>query len=300
MIKSLTVTNYIGESIYIELGNPDPTGLIVANIDGLGPAEASINTTELATGDGGVFSSSRLGTRNIVISFIFQESPTIEEVRQKTYKYFPIKRKVTVRVETDTRTVETDGYVESNSPVIFSEQEYTQISIVCPNPYFYDVGDSYMAFMGATPLFEFPFENPVGSAEIEFSEIVYDKRAILTYSGDIETGVVMTIHAMDTVSGITLYNVNTRESMKIDTERIRKLTGTAFGSADDIVISTIPGDKYCKLLRNGQYTNIISALNKDADWFTLVHGDNVFAFTADVGETKMTITFSYRNAYGGV
>lgn len=300
MIKSLTVTNYIGESIYIELGNPDLTGLIVANIDGLGPAEASINTTELATGDGGVFSSSRLGTRNIVISFIFQEAPTIEEVRQKTYKYFPIKRKVTVRVETDTRTVETDGYVESNSPAIFSEQEYTQISIVCPNPYFYDVGDSYMAFMGATPLFEFPFENPVGSAEIEFSEIVYDKRAILTYSGDIETGVVMTIHALDTVSGITLYNVNTRESMKIDTERIRKLTGTAFGSADDIVISTVPGDKYCRLLRNGQYTNIISAINKDADWFTLVHGDNIFAFTADVGETKMTITFSYRNAYGGV
>lgn len=300
MIKSFKITNYLGDSITLELANPDPSGLIVANVEGLGPVQSSINTTELATGDGAVFSSSRLGTRNIVMSLIFQENPSVEDIRHVTYKYFPIKRKVTVTVETDTRTVETYGYVESNTPVIWSTQEYTQISIICPDPYFYEIGDSYMIFMGVTPLFEFPFENPVGSPEIEFGEIVYDKRAILTYKGDVETGVLITIHALDTVKNITLYNVNTRESMKINTDRIFTLTGDIFGATDDIIISTIPGNKYCRLLKNGKYTNIISALNKDADWFKLVNGDNVFAFTAEAGENKMTVEFTYKNAYGGV
>lgn len=300
MIKSVTVTNYLGDSLVLELANPDPSGLIVANIEGIGPANAYINTTDLATGDGAVFSSSRLGTRNIVLSLIMQEKPTIEDIRHITYKYFPIKRRVTLRFETDTRTVEASGYVESNTPTVFSQQEYTQISILCPDPYFYDIRMSSMAFAGVHPMFEFPFENPVGEKTIEFGDMVQDTRAALVYSGDVESGVVMTLHALDIVEGVTLYNVDTREKMVINTDKITQLTGVPYGSSDDIIISTMPGDKYCRLYRNGKYTNIISALGKNSSWFKLVNGDNVFAFAAEVGDKKLMVEFSYRNAYGGV
>lgn len=52
MIKSLTVTNPKGESLKLELTRPGLSGLAVKSIDGLGPPQASINTSEIATMDG--------------------------------------------------------------------------------------------------------------------------------------------------------------------------------------------------------------------------------------------------------
>ena len=90
--------------------------------------------------------------------------------------------------------------------------------------------------------------------------------------------------------------------MAIDTDKIAAITGIAFAPGDDIIISTIKGDKYVRLLRNGFYINIISALAKDADWLQITPGDNIFDFTTDSAETKtnLMVTFSYRKAYGGV
>ena len=53
MIKSITITNYLGESIKIFLAQDNPDhGLLIKSIEGLGPAKANINTTNLATNDG--------------------------------------------------------------------------------------------------------------------------------------------------------------------------------------------------------------------------------------------------------
>ena len=84
--------------------------------------------------DGSIFASARATERNIVLTLILLPIPSIESVRQKTYSFFPIKKAVTLLVETDNRLVETTGYVESNEPNIFSQQESTQISIICPDP----------------------------------------------------------------------------------------------------------------------------------------------------------------------
>jgi phage-related protein len=140
MIKSITVTNYLGDSIKLELGRPEQSGFLIKSISGLGPSKANINTTEVSTNDGSLFNSARLNQRNIVFDFIFVESinrESIEDIRQKSYKYFPIKKNVDLLIETDNRIVKTTGYVESNEPNIFSSQEGAQISIICPDPYFY-------------------------------------------------------------------------------------------------------------------------------------------------------------------
>lgn len=301
MIKSVTVTNHLGDSLRLELMNPELSGLIIENIEGLGPAKADVNTTTIATFDGSIFNSSRLQNRNIVITLAMLSAPLIEDARLKTYKYFPIKKRVSLMIETDRRTVETVGYVESNEPDIFSEHEKTQISIVCPDPYFYEVANSETIFYGVIPGFEFPFENedPV-LPTIEFGEIVLDTRAILTYTGDAETGVLINISTKDEVGDITIYNIDTQESMFISVDKIEKITGKAFGPGDDILISTVKGSKYVRLLRHGTYTNIISAINKNSDWFQLSNGDNVFAFVSEFGETNVIMSFTYRNAYGGV
>ena len=66
MIRSVTVTNYLGDSIQLELMRPEKSGLIIKSIEGLGPSDAAINMTELSTNDGALYNSARLNKRNIV------------------------------------------------------------------------------------------------------------------------------------------------------------------------------------------------------------------------------------------
>ena len=60
MIKSVTITNHLDESIKLDLFNPEESGFIIKNIEGLGPVKANINFKELATNDGSIDNSTRL------------------------------------------------------------------------------------------------------------------------------------------------------------------------------------------------------------------------------------------------
>mgnify|MGYP001033110678 FL=1 len=51
MIRSVTVTNYLGRSLKLELAQPEKSGFIIKEITGLGPATANINVTDLSTND---------------------------------------------------------------------------------------------------------------------------------------------------------------------------------------------------------------------------------------------------------
>lgn len=303
MIKSVTVTNYINDSIKIELKSPETTGFIVdeGGITGLGPAYAYINTTEFATTDGAVFNSAKASSRNIVMNLLFMESPTIEAVRQRSYKYFPLKRRIKILIEADNRVCETYGYVESNDPSIFSKREGTQISIICPDPYFYSNVDRVILFYGVEPGFEFPFSNEsLSTPLIEFGNIKNEPIQSIYYRGDAEVGFTMYIHALGEITNPAIYNITTREQMRLDSSKIEAITGSGIINGDDIIISTISNDKYIHLVRNGVTTNILNCLDKNADWFALSKGDNVFAYTRDYGITNMQFRVEYKEAYEGV
>jgi hypothetical protein len=304
MIKSITVTNYLGDSIKLELGRPEQSGFLIKSVSGLGPSKANINTTEVSTNDGSLFNSARLNQRNIVFEFIFVESinrESIEDIRQKSYKYFPIKKNVDLLIETDNRIVKTTGYVESNEPNIFSSQEGAQISIICPDPYFYSTEKTVTIFSGIEPLFEFPFENnSLTDNLLEFGRIIVNQEKTVFYKGDSEVGIVIYIHAIGEATNLTIYNALTREVLKIDTDRLEALTGSVIKAGDDIIISTIKGQKFIRLIRDGEYINILNCLGRNSDWFRLVKGDNVFVFTAETGERNLQFRIENSIVYEGV
>lgn len=301
MIKSVTVTNYLGDSIKLELTRPEESGFAIKDIQGLGPGKATVNTTEISTTDGGLFNSARLPSRNIVISIIFLWKETIEDARQLSYKYFPLKRKIKLLIETDNREAEIEGYVESNEPTIFSNSEGTDISIVCPSPYFYARKSMTTVFSGIEPMFEFPFSNEsLISPMLEMGSIQHASDKVVYYDGDAETGVTMTIHAIGEASGITIYNIGTRESMTINTDKIEQFTGAGIGAGDDIIICTIPGSKSIVLQREGETVNILNCLDRNSDWFKLSKGDNVFAFTAEVGSNNLQFSIVSNVVYEGI
>lgn len=304
MIKAITVINYLGDSLKLELARPELSGFVVKSVTGLGPGKANINMTEIATNDGSLYNSSRLPSRNIVISLAFLWDPTIEDVRQRSYKYFPIKKKLSLIVETDNRLAQIDGYVESNEPTIFSKEEGCDISIICPDPFFYSYGPNgtqVTVFSEVESLFEFPFSNESISLNVtELSIINNYLERVITYDGDAPIGVIITIYILGPVTNLTLYNTGTRETMEIISNNIEHYTGSDLIAGDEIIICTVKGNKSVRLLRDGVETSILNCLRRPSDWFTLVRGDNIFAYTADSGKENIQLKVENRVVYEGV
>lgn len=332
MIKSLTVTNYIGESLKINLNDMEPKhGLLVTKIEGIGPTKATINKTDLATSDGSKYNSSKLQERNILLTFKFVESTpeltdnyvtstyNIENTRQRTYKYFPAKRECTLTIESDNRNAKAVGYVESNEPNIFNTEpdEGCQISIICPDPYFYSNEPGYFPhiteFSGLDGEFEWLAE-PDGWSNESLTENLTELGAIKTvfdqsfpYFGDQETGVYMNIHFIAEVTTNILIIKRSpidpnqiKGSFLLEIEKFRALMGgTNFLSGDTITVNTTnnPG---IKLFRSGEYYNILNAVSRDSDWFKLDKGTNSFTFTAYGNEQNIEFRIEDYTLYEGV
>lgn len=326
MIKSVTVINHLGESLKMELTRPEASaGFYIQRIEGLGPVTANINITERAIGDGASYGSARANSRNIVMYLGFLNSGVngdIETIRHRSYKYFPLKKRVTIQIETDKRICETYGYVESNEPDIFSNAETTQISIICPDSYFYDIssidGITAESISYVVPMFEFPDVDPAGTITrnkdgfyndsltdslLTLGELNSDEEYTIVYSGDIEVGIVIHIEPADEIMGdITLCNKTTNEQMVINISKLNTILGEDTGliAGDEVVITTTRGKKSITLLRDGTSYNIIGCLGGYSDWLQLVPGANVFTFSTNAGSSNHRFRIEYKTAYAGV
>lgn len=285
MIRSITITNYLNESMTIDMMSPEKSGLAVSNIDGLGPAEANISSSDLASSDGAIFNSARLSTRQLVFTLLLVPNEQIDEisnaekVRRQIYKYFPIKKKATITFKTDEKEAYVTGYVETCEATIFDQNTSVDVTVLCLDPHFYDISKTSTKFSGTTAAFSFPFSSI--NTSIKFGSIITKTYNNIYYSGDSEVGILFNIHAIGEVRNLKIYNTGTHESMIFNDDQIKALTGSTIINGDDIGISTVQGSKAVKLTRDGIEYNILNALNRDADWFLLNKGDNSFAFTAD-------------------
>ena len=88
--------------------------------------------------------------------------------------------------------------------------------------------------------------------------------------------------------------------MKINTAKLETLTGKGLSAGDDIVISTYKGSKSITLIRNGVFYNILNCLDKNAVWFTLAKGDNIFTFSAETGITNLQFSIENKIVYEGI
>lgn len=326
MINSVTVTNFRNDSIDIELFRPEKTGFLITSIDGISFAEADINTMDVATIDGSQYVSSKMKSRSITLNIAFVGDESVETLRQLCYKYFPSKKKVRLRFNTDNRNLWIDGYVESNKAEIFSENESAAITVICPNPFLRDKGGEVTLRGDATGLFEFPFSNEsLTEPLLEFGSIGYQPEKRIMYSGEADsTGVIVTLefnkafnpnNFMEYVPRIEIYNNSTYEygdgtgKMVLHTSSIKSLTNNEIDVYNNsivgakIVISSVVGDKYIKLIdrtRTKEY-DILGAMNRiESSWLYLIPGENIFVLNAELSISDIYMTIEYDTLYGGV
>lgn len=322
MIKSISVKpENLKEFFKLELANPYKTGLVVGSVTGLDPGQATVNTVDLASSDGAYYSNARYSSRNIVLAIlVLNDWPTnardrtiglttyknaIEYNRHTLYKLFPVKRKIRLQIETDVRSYEIEGYVESNSVGIFSYSQSAQVSIICPYPYFHDIStnvnvgtvsaradllefkgwnDTEGDVIGWSAGDGFPsFITPLHMEKKEFSRISSSSATTYQYLGDIDYGFEGKITVRGTTGDISISSENQTKVFKIDDSVVESITGSPISSGDSIEFSTINGSKHLYLSRNGVRYNILNSLAPGSSWLRLYPGENGFEVVAENG-----------------
>lgn len=235
------------------------------------------------------------------------EYRSIEDSRHVSYKYFPLKERVKLYFETDSKTVYLIGYVQENQPGIFSKDEETTITVECADPWFYETSDATTVFSGIESMFEFPFENnSLTQNLIIFGEIQNSIVKTFAYKGDVPVGFEAEINILlpkDSpyqVKRIRIMNLDTREVLEIDTDKLKDISGGPLQFADTILISTVPTDKYAYLIRGGEEIDILNAITRDSEWPKIYAGDNTFGYAAEQGIEYLEFLIRYKVAYTGL
>lgn len=305
MLKSVTVINQNGDSLVMDLYKPELSGFNVKSIDGLGPGKAALSQQSFGLFDGGVVTKARYDFRNIVLNLAFvNDNGLIEDVRQKSYRYFPIKKQIRLKFETDNRTTYIDGFVESNEPVIFSKNSETKISVICPFPWFKNDSKDNFDFANDDSLFEFPFSNEsLDHKLIEFANVnISNSLKVINYDGDVETGAIFKIivnnpKATGTVKIINAYN---SESFTVSLQKIKQILSLDFSYNDEIIINTENGQREVLFNKQGTYYNVLSAIDINSNWLMLYPGSNRFTYFNSGDPNDINVIVNFNRLYEGV
>lgn len=262
----------------------------IANIEGITPPNANINTSTYANGDGSAFNSSKIPNREIVITVYINGD--VSQNRLKLYKYFRNKQWCKIYYEDDNRNVFIEGYVQTFEVPIFVQKQVAQISILCPDPYFKDINTIVQSISKTIKKFSFPFS--INSNQpIAISSVDLEKVTNVINDSESETGLIINIGFMGTVNKLEIRNIETGENFIIDYE---------FMKNDKLIINCNRGKKSVILTREAVKYNLIPQVRSESTFFQLGIGDNRFSFLADDGEKDMLvdISFKYYRVFLGV
>lgn len=282
---SLTIENPTGKKIKL---TQNESNYQVLRVDGLTPPKAKITTTTVANMDGERFKDSRLEMRNLV--FTIRIKGDVEKNRIALYDFFDVGQKCKIYYKNNSRNVYIEGYCESADDDLFTSQQEMQVSVICDNPFWKNLAVVYSDVSALTGSFEFPFS--ISAEGIEFSNYVENRKTEIVYSGDVESGFVITITALnDGVVNPIIYNYQTQDFIKVN---------VTLNNSESLIINTNKGLKSVYKIVDGVKTNIIGLLDKDSTWLTLKKGVNVFTCSSDSNSVDLKIIFEHNSLYKGV
>lgn len=258
MIK-VTVTNKYGQTLNLSASK----AYALAQVTGLTPPFATINTTPLATKDGSVYNSARAENRNIVL-YIYPRN-SIETARVNLYTYFKAKQPIRLEITTASRSVWIDGFVESIEGDLYENPQQIQISIICTDPFF--------------------------KSKTEVEATFAEGAASINNPSDEESGAVFELTASGAVQAPTITNATTGESFGLD---------KTMQSGDKITINTRRGEKSVILTRNGQTTNIINDITAGSRWVSIIPGTNALTISVASGAGNLSAKVTLQPIFEGI
>ena len=258
---------------------------MTSKIEGLNPPSGTISTSSYAGMDGSYLNNAFIEKRNVVISFEMRGFD-VEKRRHELYKVVKPSRNIKIYYKTANISVYAEGIVETCEVENFEMLTKGQISIICPDIYWYSTETQIAEYSQILGAFHFIFpddDNPFPLGK-------YNTQNMMTIQNDgDETGFTLEISG-GPATNPTLYNAETDEYMQIQGE---------IQNGDKITITTKTGNKTVTLEREGVTTNIINRLVSGSTWLTLREGLNRF-YLRGTGLQNLKVKIIHTNAYLGV
>lgn len=288
---SLILENQAGERIRM---TNTANQYMISNIDGLYPPAGTVSTTPYAGMDGSYFHNAFIEKRNLVLYFSMRGTE-IELHRQALYRVVKTGRYIKVYYQTVGIDVYTEGYVENCIVKNFGEPTNGQISIICPDPYWYSTKSIYATSQMITGAFHFPF--PESDDPFPLGQYNTDKAVTIFNSGE-EVGFTILLEA-ETGENVPNPAVRSPVVYDVDTDAYLQLN-MDMQPGDKITITTKQGAKSIQLTRNGITSNIMNCLSAGSTWLMLREGRSRFALRASGYTSYLTATFIHTDAFLGV
>lgn len=288
-MRSITCKNNNGSALVF--GEAAFTPFLLAHVEGLYSSIAELSILENAMLDGGDFYGSRIPTRNIVITITDKPGARYAQQNRDTLRSVFTKgdRGTLIYQENDSQRC-IDYYVESIKP---GKKRLTTISLLCPDPYFYDVNYSKAIISTWIPDFEFPHEFKADGEELGHKE--ESRIANIEGTAPNPVGMIMEITANGQVENITVAKLSTGEHIVLGSQS----HPFQMQYGDVVRIVTEDNKKNITRIRDGVEESINQYMSEDSKFFQITYGDNPIGYTADTGVDNISLEISYRNRYEG-
>lgn len=288
--RYITCSNADGFSI--TFGERGLTPFVLVNAEGCYEVMNNVTISENTMTDGGAYQGSVAKIRNIVL--------TVQDLTDHTYNrnllsaLFKSGETGTLTFHEEENDRKIEYYVESINSTGESWSRTYQISLLCPDPFFYALDNVSVMLSAWVKDFEFVHEFNDDGEEFGYRSNERLKNIENQNAAD-GIGMIIAVSASGTVQNPSVTRVESNESITIGSE----LFPFNMLAGDQLTITTSDNDKHVYLTRNGVITEINQYITEDSTFIQLQRGDNNIGYNAAVGEDAMTVVISYRLKYAG-
>ncbi|EPY2302323.1 phage-like protein [Clostridium sporogenes] len=275
----------------LELGNENYK---ISNIDGIEYPELELTINSNAHYDGSLITNKRVNKRYISIQSDYKgEGKEIE--RESLISFFNPKNKGKLIVDYCGLQRAIEYEVEKfNSKLINVYDDLSFIvDLTCPNPYWTDIELNKKQIALWKGDFHFPLVIPINKG-ITMGHREPSLIVNVNNKGNVKTGMIIEFFARGTLSNPSLFNVNTREFIKINKGMV---------AGEKFIINTNVGKKKILQELNGATTDILNYLDIIGGGDTFLQldvGDNLFRYNADSNLDNLEVNIYFSPQYLGV
>ncbi len=263
----------------------------LVSIDGIG-FKAAISTSQLYDTDGTRFEGNHLEQRGISLIVRYKGARWRHEIhKNRLMRLIGNKGILQIRYITDNIDRYIEGRVESVTTPPNTFPMNTQISVICPDPYWRNSGDNTVIIAGTECLFEFPLVIPKNTG-IEFGRVHSETIVSVVNNGFVESGAVFVFTAVTACTDPCIENINTGEHMRVN---VSMVTG------DRLEICTEKGKKSIRFTHGGVTENYFNYRTADSVFFPIYPGENLLRYSFGSGDEHVAdITCTFDVKYGGI
>jgi hypothetical protein len=266
---------------------------LLVDCDGIYEVTNKVGISDNTMIDGATYQGMVTAKRNIVLTLKDKENHRLN--RYQLYQLFQPKTKGVFRYIEDDIVREIRYYVEKIDITSTGNVRTATISLICPDPFFTGTQDIELTMAGWQANFEFIHEF-TAEGEAIGQRVQERLKTIENSSGANGIGLTIEIYANGSVTNPQITHVETGDFIKVGTlaHQMDMVTG------DLITITTGTNNKKVKLTRGGTTTDINEYLDEASEFIQLQSGLNTIGYSAESGESNMTVKLSYREKYLGV